>query len=365
MFMRDVLYAVLVKDMPRALLLAAAAFILTLLSGGFWIRFLRAKKIGKQIRIDGPQSHMVKTGTPTMGGIIILLPVVVLTILFNLVDRWSMLLPLAVLISFGVLGGVDDYLSLVGTRSKTHGFPARLKLILTIVIALGASMALYLPAPYGLAHSGLVHIPFVTTVDIGLWFIPLAMLIIIGTSHAVNLTDGMDSLAAWNLVLAFAAYGVITFLNQEFINLMTLCFTLLGACTAFLWFNAHPAQVFMGDLGALALGAVLAVIALQSQQWLLLPIVGAVFVAETISVMTQVGYFKWTRKRTGVGRRAFKMAPLHNHFELSGWSETQVMQRFVLIGVVAALIGISLALSIDAQEDARQPRPTQLVETRP
>jgi len=148
---------------------------------------------------------------------------------------------------------------------------------------------------------------------------------------------------------------VITFIDQKFINLMALNFTLVGACAAFLWFNAHPAQVIMGDLGSLSLGAVLAVIALQSQQWLLLPIIGAIFVAEAISVMVQVGYFKWTRKRFGAGRRFFKMSPLHNHFELLGWSETQVMQRFVLVGMVAALIGISLALTLRDTQRAQVP----------
>jgi phospho-N-acetylmuramoyl-pentapeptide-transferase len=347
----DVLTAVLVRDMPRALLLAATAFVLTLITGGYWVRFLREKKIGKQIRVEGPQSHMVKTGTPTMGGIIILLPVVLLTLCFNLIDRWSIMLPLAILVAFAVLGGIDDYMSIIGTRSKTHGFTARHKLILTILVALGASIVLYLPPPFGLRNFGNVRIPFLRDpVDIGLWFIPFATFIIIGSSHAVNLTDGLDSLAGWNLTLAFAAYGVITFLNGEFINLMAFCFTLVGACAAFLWYNAHPAQVLMGDLGSLSLGAVLGVIALQSQQWLLLPIVGTVFVAETLSVFIQVGYFKWTKRLTGQGRRVFKMTPLHHHFELLGWSETQVMQRFVLIGMVAALIGISLAMTLDAQQ---------------
>src|SRR5689334_22421352 len=351
--------------MSRALLLAAAAFVLTLATGGYWVRFLREKRIGKQIRAEGPQSHIVKTGTPTMGGIIIVLPVIVLTICFNLIDRWSMLLPLAVLIGFAVLGGIDDYMSLVGTRSTTYGFTPRHKFILTLIIALGASLVLYLPAPFGLQRAefkGPVIIPFVGQWDIGLWYIPLATLIIIGTSHAVNLTDGLDSLAGWNLTLAFGAYGVITFLDQKFINLMALNFTLVGACAAFLWYNAHPAQVIMGDLGSLSLGAVLAIIALQSQQWLLLPIIGAVFVAEALSVIIQVNYFKWTRRRTGEGRRFFKMAPLHHHFELLGWSETQVMQRFVLIGMVATLVGISLALTLnDARLAERPVRPAGVV----
>jgi phospho-N-acetylmuramoyl-pentapeptide-transferase len=346
MIVQEALRSVLVPDIARALLLAAAAFVLTLLSGGYWIRFLRANGIGKKIRVEGPQSHIVKTGTPTMGGIIILVPVVLLTVLFNLVDRWSLLLPLGVLVSFAILGAIDDSMSLTKSESKTHGFPARVKMALMVLIALGASVILYLPAPYGLQNSGLGRIPFVGQIDIGLWYIPFAAFIILACSNAVNLTDGLDSLAGWNLTLAFAAYGVITFLTGEFTNLMAFSFTLVGACAAFLWYNAHPAQVIMGDLGSLSLGAVLGVIALQSQQWLLLPVIGAVFVAEALSVMIQVGYFKWTRKRTGQGKRFFKMSPLHNHFELLGWSETQVMQRFVLVGMVATLVGISLALTI-------------------
>lgn len=346
---QDFFVNILVPDPSRALLLAAASFVLTLISGRFWVRFLREKKIGKQIRMEGPQSHIIKTGTPTMGGIIIILPVIVLTVIFNLAGRWSLLLPLGVLVAFAILGAVDDYLSLVGTRSKTHGFTSRTKLFLMVLIAFAASLVLYLPEPYGLANYGQVRIPFITQpIDIGLWFFPFAMVIIVGTSNAVNLTDGLDSLAGWNLTVAFAAYGVITLLNGEFTNLMAFSFTLVGACAAFLWYNAYPAQVFMGDLGSLSLGAVLAVIALQSQQWLLLPVVGAVFVAEALSVMIQVGYFKYTKRRYGEGRRVFKMSPLHNHFELLGWSETQVMQRFVLVGMVAALIGMSLAISADA-----------------
>jgi phospho-N-acetylmuramoyl-pentapeptide-transferase len=345
--------------MPRALLLAAGAFVLTLVTGRYWIRFLRHHKIGKQIRQEGPQSHQAKTGTPTMGGIIILVPVIILTIAFNLFDRWSIILPLAVLIAFGILGAIDDYMSLVGSRAKTYGFTPRIKMALMLLIAFFAALFLYLPQPFGLQNFGIVRIPFFGQVDIGLWFIPFAMFIIVGTSNAVNLTDGLDSLAGWNLTIAFAAYGIITFLNGEFINLMAFSFTLVGACAAFLWYNAHPAQVFMGDLGSLALGAALGVIALQSQQWLLLPVVGLVFVAEALSVMLQVGYFKWTRWRTGTGQRILRMSPLHNHFVLLGWSETQIMQRFVLVGMVATLIGVSLALTINQGriDTATTPRP--------
>ncbi|MFP4436028.1 MAG: phospho-N-acetylmuramoyl-pentapeptide-transferase [Chloroflexaceae bacterium] len=354
----EVLRAVLVQDMARALLLAAAAFLLTLLIGGGWVRFALSHKIGKQIRIEGPQSHMTKMGTPTMGGVMIVSTVIVLTMLFNMVDRWSMLLPLAVLISFAILGCIDDWMSLTNSHSKTYGFTVRYKFLMMLAIALVASLVLYLPAPYGLENEGLVRIPFIGPQNIGVGFIPLATLIIVATANAVNLTDGLDSLAGWNLTLAFAAYGVMTFLSEpRLTNLMAFSFTLVGACAAFLWYNAYPAQVFMGDTGSLALGAVLAIVALQSQQWLLLPVVGVVFVAEALSVILQTSYFKWTRRRYGEGRRLFKMAPLHHHFELLGWSQPQVTQRFVLIGAVAAMIGISLALTFAAQGTAPQVAP--------
>jgi len=364
----DVLRAVLVQDMARALLLAAAAFVLTLIVGAWYVPFARRHKLGKQIRADGPQSHLAKTGTPTMGGIMVVSTVVVLTVLFNLVDRWSMLLPLAVLLSFAVLGGVDDWMTLTGSQSRTYGFTVRYKFWLMMAVAFIASLALYLPPPFGLGHEGQLQIPFIGKRDIGVFFIPIATLIIVFIANAVNLTDGLDSLAGWNLTLAFGAYGVMTFLAEpRLTNLMAFSFTLVGACAAFLWYNAHPAQVFMGDLGALALGATLAVVALQSQQWLLLPVVGFVFVIEALSVIIQTGYFKWTRWRYGQGRRVFKMAPLHHHFELLGWSQVQVTQRFVLIAAVAAMIGISLAIifATPTPKQAEQTPTTLVVETNP
>jgi phospho-N-acetylmuramoyl-pentapeptide-transferase len=365
----EVLRAVLVQDMARALLLAAMSFVLTLFVGAWWVKFARSHKLGKQIRVDGPQSHLTKAGTPTMGGVMIVSTVLVLTVIFNLVDRWSMLLPLMVLVSFAILGGVDDWLSLTGSRSTTHGLTVRFKFWLMVLVALLASLALYLPTPFGLAHQGLVQIPFLGERNIGPFFIPIAIFIIVGTANAVNITDGLDSLAGWNLTLAFAAYGVMTFLAEpQLTNLMAFSFTLVGACAAFLWYNAHPAQVFMGDLGALALGATLAVVALQSQQWLLLPVVGIVFVVEAFSSMLQTAYFKWTKRRYGTGRRLLRMAPLHHHFELLGWSQVQVTQRFMLIGTVAAMVGISLALIFAAPRTPQQvesPTSSQLGEHRP
>jgi phospho-N-acetylmuramoyl-pentapeptide-transferase len=356
--MQEALRNLLVRDMSRALLLAAGAFVITLIFGYFWLKVLRHYRIGKRVRVDGPQSHLVKTGTLTMGGLMIIAPVVVLTIAFNLVDRWSMLLPIVTLVLYGILGAVDDYLSLERSKKEQYGFSEHVKFILQIALALLISLFLYLPQPFGLANSGLVRIPFVGTYDIGFWFFPLAAFIIVATSNAVNLTDGLDGLAGWNLAIAFGAYGVITFLSGDFTNLMTLSFTLVGACVAFLWYNAHPAQVFMGDLGSMALGAVLAVIALQSQQWLLLPIIGVVFVGEAASSALQKAYYKYTRWRTGTPVRLFRMAPLHHHFELGGWSETQITQRFVMITMIATFLGVSLALTFHKEAQTAQ-RATQ------
>jgi phospho-N-acetylmuramoyl-pentapeptide-transferase len=297
-----------------------------------------------------------------MGGIMIICTIVVLTILFNLVDRWSMLLPIGILIAFAILGGIDDWMTLTTSTSTTYGFTVKNKFWLMVAIALVASLIMYLPAPYGLGHFGLVRIPFVGILNIGIFFIPLATFLIVGTANAVNLTDGLDSLAGWNLTLAFTAFGVMTFLSEpRLTNLMVFSFTVAASCAAFLWYNAYPAQVFMGDTGSLALGAVLAVVSLQSQQWLLLPIVGIIFVLEAVSVILQTGYFKWTKYRFGEGRRIFKMAPLHHHFERIGWSETQVTQRFTLIGAIAALIGISMALTFAANGHTSQIIPVTTV----
>ncbi len=340
----------LVSPEAATVLLAGGTFLLTLLTGGRWVAWLRQKKIGKQVRSDGPEQHLAKTGTPTMGGIMMVFSAVVMTVLFNLVDRWSMLLPLSVLVSYAILGGYDDFLTLTGSRAlkgDRFGLSARVKFGLQVLIALIAALAIYLPTPFGLQHGGTVQIPFLGPQVIPLyWYIPIAVFIIVATSNAVNLTDGLDSLAAWTLTLAFAAYGVISFIAEpKLAYLQAFSFTMVGACAAFLWYNAHPAQVFMGDTGSLAMGGALAVVALMSQHWLLLPIVGIVFVAEACSVMMQTTFFKYSRWRSGVGRRLFRMAPLHHHFEIKGWSETQVMQRFVLIGMIGVFVGVALALS--------------------
>lgn len=357
--MEATLRRIIVRELAQSLLLAAGAFGLTLLTGHYWIRWLRHKKIGKQVRADGPPTHLVKTGTPTMGGIMIVTSVLVITVLFNLVDRFSMLLPLGVVVAFTVIGIYDDFLSLTGTRSATHGLTVRLKLLILLGSSFAAALALYLPKPFGLANNGCVQIPFVGAINLPAYiYLPLAMLVILATSNAVNITDGADGLAGWTLLAAFTAYGIITAVSYpRLVYLQVFCFTVVGATMAFLWFNVHPAQVIMGDAGALPLGAVLGVVALISQHWLLLPLIGMVFVMNAGSSMLQVAYFKWTRRRSGTGRRLFKIAPVLHHFELSGWSEQQVMQRMVVLGIIAATVGIALSLTTPAARGVPQAQP--------
>ena len=331
--------------MDFALILASISFLLAVGWGPLLIRLLRRYGIGKRIRIDGPSGHQVKLGTPTMGGLMIVVPVLLITLglnIYNLIQRnlvgRSILVPLGVMVVYAIIGAVDDLAGVRGVR-QGEGLTARQKLLweigLTFVIALILHFGL------GLRSVAIPGIP--QKIDIGLFYIPVAMFVIIGASNAVNFTDGLDGLAGIIAASAFAAYGVIAYLQGQ-IYLVRFCFTVVGACFAFLWYNAHPAQLFMGDTGSLALGATLGVVALMTGQWLLLPVVALVPVAEVLSVIIQVSYFKYTKRRYGQGRRVFKMAPLHHHFELLGWSETQVVQRFWLIELMAVMAGVALAL---------------------
>lgn len=348
--------------MPFALAMGTVSFLFAVLWGAPLIRQLKRWRVGKQIRIDEPDCHQWKTGTPTMGGLMIIIPVFLVTVALNFANFLSgfaagraflayfgfthgspligksLLVPLGVMSGFALLGALDDWKG-VRNLAEGSGLSVRVKFAGQLLIALATSLGLY----YALdIHS--IALPGVSEkIDIGFWYIPIAMFFIVGMSNSVNLTDGLDGLAGSLSTLSFAAYGIIAFLQGQF-PLMTFCLTLVGAVMAFLWYNAYPAQLFMGDLGALALGATLGTVALMTGQWLLLPIIGLVFVAETLSVILQVGWFKWTRIRMGKGRRLFKMAPLHLHFELLGWSETHVTQRFWLVGILAGMLGIALAL---------------------
>lgn len=315
--------------------------------GPLLIRILRHYRIGKRIRIDCPDDHENKMGTPTMGGLMIVVPVILITLvlnIYNLLGRTvigrSILVPLSVLVIYAVVGGLDDIAGVRGVR-RGAGLTAKRKLIWEIPLTLGIAVVMLVT---DVQFAGQVGVPGVPTmVDLGWVWVPFAAFIILGSANAVNLTDGLDGLAGIIVASAFAAYGILAELQGQF-YLIQFCFTVVGGCFAFLWYNAHPAQMFMGDTGSLALGAALGTVALMTGQWLLLPIIALVPVAETLSVVIQVLYFKYTKRRFGKGRRVFKMSPLHHHFELLGWSETQVVQRFWLVELLAAMAGVALAL---------------------
>lgn len=323
-----------------ALALSVLGFMLAIIWGDPLLRILRHFRIGKMIRVEGPERHITKMGTPTMGGVMILLPVTLVTLLLNAasligmpVSGRSVLLPLLAMLAFGVLGAVDDWEGIRGPR-RGLGMRIRTKFILQVILALGIAFALkYLLQVHEMYWPGIDE-PF----SLGNFYIPLATFIIVGMSNAVNFTDGLDGLAGLISATAFAAYGGIALLQDQ-PYLARFCFTLVGAIFGFLWFNVHPAQLFMGDTGSLALGAALGVVALMTGQWLLLPIIAIIPVAEALSDVLQIVYFRRTK-----GKRLFRMAPLHHHFELGGWSETQVVQRFWLIGLLFAMLGVALAL---------------------
>ncbi len=268
-----------------------------------------------------------------MGGLMIFATVAVLTVATNVVGRESILLPLAGILVLGSVGLIDDLGSIVN-RAQT-GLSWRFKVVSVALFAIGASLVLF----FALDIEN-INIPWAGSHSLGAAYIPIAIITIIATTTSVAITDGLDSLAGGTVAIAFAAFGVIA-VGQEQDFLVRFSFTTVGAVLGFLWYNAHPAQVFMGDTGALALGGTLAVVALMTGHWLLLPVIGIVFVIEALSDVIQVGYYKWSG-----GNRVFRMAPVHNHLELLGWSEPQIVTRFWLIGIAGAIVGVALALQV-------------------
>lgn len=333
--------------MAFPLTLGTISFFIAVVWGRPLINLLKRNGIGKQIRIEGPNTHQIKTGTPTMGGILFVIPVLLITGVLNVADLWgfsligqSTLLLFFCLASYSLLGAVDDWQGIKGIRGKGEGMSPRMKSSFQFVFAAIIASVLY----FGPPDLDYVGVPGIRDfVSIGWLFLPVAVLVIVGMSNAVNLSDGLDSLAGSISTVCFASYGVIAYLQHQ-TYLAAFCFTVVGALMAFLWFNAHPAELFMGDTGSLALGATLGLVALMTGQWLLLPVVGLVFVGETLSVILQVASAKFSRRFLGRDVRIFKMAPLHHHFELLGWSETQVKERFWLVGVLSGMLGVALAL---------------------
>jgi phospho-N-acetylmuramoyl-pentapeptide-transferase len=360
----------------RAVMAAMTALLMGIAAGPWVIRRLTALKIGQPVRGYGMESHLVKSGTPTMGGVLILLSIAISTLLwFDWSNRfvWIVLL---VTLGFGAIGWSDDWRKVV--NKDPEGMPSREKYMWQSLIGLAAALYLvfsisentnyrvlelfftWVQSGFDLSlppKAGLM-VPFFKEVSYPLGvlgFVILTYLVIVGSSNAVNLTDGLDGLAIMPVVMVGACLGIFAYVTGNTVfarylflphipgagELMIFCAAMSGAGLAFLWFNAHPAQVFMGDVGALALGGALGTIAVIVRQEIVLAIMGGVFVAEALSVMLQVTYFKYTKKRFGEGRRLFKMAPLHHHFEKNGWKETQVVVRFWIITMLLCLIGLS------------------------
>jgi phospho-N-acetylmuramoyl-pentapeptide-transferase len=360
----------------RAVMATVTALLIGLAAGPWVIRKLTALKMGQAVRTDGPQTHLVKSGTPTMGGVLILIGIFVSCMLWADLSNRFIWIVMIVTFSFGLIGWVDDYRKV--THQDPKGMASREKFLWQTFIGLFAAIYLafsvsevnnlkVLQLFYEWVKSGFaldlpaktnLLLPFIKEVSYPLGmmgFIILSYLVIVGSSNAVNLTDGLDGLVIMPVILVGAALGAFAYVMGNAIyakyllfpyipgagELMIFCGAMGGAGLAFLWYNTHPAQVFMGDVGALALGGALGTIAVIVRQEIVLFVMGGIFVAETFSVMLQVFWFKFTKKRYGEGRRIFRMAPLHHHFELGGWKETQVVVRFWIVTILLVLIGLS------------------------
>ncbi len=320
--------------MIHALISGVITFGITLILGVPILRYLRAQKAGKAISEFQHESHARKAGTPTFGGLIIAVPTLAVTaVAVNWWEHQSILLPLAIIGATGAVGVVDDLGTLQGRRQT--GLSWSFKISFTTVVACIAAWVLY-----DQVEVQSINIPWMGSYELGLFYLPVAVIAIVGTTSAVAVTDGLDGLVGGTTLIAYIAYGIIAFIQgQEFVA--TFAFIIAGANLGFLWYNAHPAQVFMGDTGALPMGCSLAIVALMTGQWLLLPLIGIVFVVEAMSDVIQVGYY-----RLSGGKRFFKRAPYHMHLEMSGWAETQIVTRAWLVAIAAAMLGVALALAV-------------------
>lgn len=338
----------------RSILAAITAMFLAFYIGPKIINYLKRKQIGETIKEEGPQSHKPKAGTPTMGGIIIIFSVVVPVLLWADIKSSFILLTLLVTVWLSIVGFYDDYLKVV--RKKPKGLIARYKLLGQFIIGLVVGIAIYNMPEFG-TYTTETTLPFFKNLnwDFSYIYIPAVIFIITATSNAVNLTDGLDGLAMGTMLIVMLAMAVICYVSgnviySDYLNIMYIPYSgeltvfiaaIIGAGLGFLWFNFYPAQVFMGDTGSLALGGALGVISILIKKELLLPILGGIFFMETVSVIIQRLYFKYTKKKYGEGRRVFRMAPLHHHFELLGWSEPKIVIRFYIITIILTLISLA------------------------
>ncbi|NLC30315.1 MAG: phospho-N-acetylmuramoyl-pentapeptide-transferase [Chloroflexi bacterium] len=321
-----------------AIAISSISFLLSTIWGEPFIKLLTTFNIGKQIRDDQPATHRKKEDTPTMGGFMFLVPITLLTVILNAVSLFgsrllgsSILVPLAALWAFSVIGAIDDWEGIRGSR-RGLGMKANTKFILQVITGLALAYAI----------KEILQVPHLfwpasdAPLDFGWAYLPIATVIIVGMANAVNFTDGVDGLASIISMTAFGIYGIIGLMQGQ-VYLGRFCFCVVGALAGFLWFNCHPARLFMGDTGSQALGASLAVVALMTGRWLLLPLIAIIPMAELLSVIIQVAYFKITK-----GKRVFMRAPIHHHFEEIGWTESQIVIRFWIIELVSAMLGLSL-----------------------
>ena len=331
----------------RSMVSAMTALLLSLIIGPIFIEKLSRQQIGQRVRLDGPESHLAKDGTPTMGGGLIIVVIIIATLFWGDLSNRYIWLVLSVTCAFGLIGWLDDYLKIL--RQNSDGLSARWKIFWQTIVALSASSYLYTTADMAIQTDLIVPFFKEVALPLGIGFIVFSSLMLVGMSNAVNLTDGLDGLAILPTVMVGGGLGLIAYLvgNSEYSTylqipyipgtgeLSVFCGALIGAGLGFLWFNTYPAQVFMGDVGSLALGAALAIVAIVTRHEIVLLIMGGLFVLETASVIVQVISYRVT------GRRVFRMAPIHHHFELKGWAEPKVIVRFWIITVVLVTIGIS------------------------
>ena len=331
----------------RSMVSAMTALLLSLIIGPIFIEKLSRQQIGQRVRLDGPESHLAKDGTPTMGGGLIIVVITIATLFWGDLSNRYIWLVLSVTCAFGLIGWLDDYLKIL--RQNSDGLSARWKIFWQTIVALSASSYLYTTADMAIQTDLIVPFFKEVALPLGIGFIVFSSLMLVGMSNAVNLTDGLDGLAILPTVMVGGGLGLIAYLvgNSEYATylqipyipgtgeLSVFCGALIGAGLGFLWFNTYPAQVFMGDVGSLALGAALAIVAIVTRHEIVLLIMGGLFVLETASVIVQVISYRVT------GRRVFRMAPIHHHFELKGWAEPKVIVRFWIITVVLVTIGIS------------------------
>ncbi|MCL2441018.1 MAG: phospho-N-acetylmuramoyl-pentapeptide-transferase [Treponema sp.] len=330
----------------RSAFAALTTLLICFIFGAKIIEYLQKLKIGQSIRLDGPQTHLIKSGTPTMGGILIIISVVIAMLFWGNLQNRAVWITMCAFIAFGAIGFIDDYLKV--KKHNSEGLPAWAKLAGQFAAAIAIVLVIYYSGEENITA---LYIPFFKdpVFDMGFWWIPFAVLLVVGESNAVNFSDGLDGLLAGLLIIVFLTLAVLTYISGRYdfsaylgiphipqaAELTVFCLAAAGACVGFLWFNAHPAEVFMGDVGSLSLGGVIAVISLITKKEILILICGGVFVLEIASVIIQVVSFKLRKKRV------FKMAPLHHHYELMGWSETKTVIRFWVLGGLFAIIALS------------------------